>query len=121
MTFTRWEHDSNAESLEEFFEELRQRIMEAQMRIKQFDDKMGEDPDFMWFANSLFPKTLATEGKRVDATARLYKLCRKAYSLAGTELRVDPPLKTAREQLEEAVELGQESVSISSESARDPS
>ena len=59
------------------------------MRVKQFEDKMHEDPDFMWFTNSLFPKTLATEGKRVDASARLMRLVRKAYTLSA-QLEPEP-------------------------------
>lgn len=57
------------------------------MRVKEFDEKIQDDPEFIWFTNSLFPKCLR-EGKRVEANATLLRLCRKAYNL-GSQLQAD--------------------------------
>lgn len=59
------------------------------MRVKDFDDKIHEDLDFVWFFRKHFPETL-TEGKRVDANARLLRLCHTAYNLGGTALEPNP-------------------------------
>ena len=60
------------------------------MRVKEFDDKLHEDPDFVWFTHSLFPKTITGAGKKAEAYSRLLTICRKAYNMAGTNLQADP-------------------------------
>jgi len=60
------------------------------MRVKQFEDKIDVTPEMIWF-RGFFARVCATEGKRVDTSARLMKLCHAAYNMANTgSLEADP-------------------------------
>lgn len=60
------------------------------MRVKQFEDKIDATVEMIWF-RGFFARVCATEGKRVDASARLMKLCHEAYNMANTgPLQADP-------------------------------
>ncbi len=87
---------------------------EVTMRVKEFNEKIQDDTEFVWFTNNLFPRTLR-EGQRVIANANLLRLCRKAYDLGGSPLQADPEPKP------EPVEVpdGGESTSNPSEGQED--
>lgn len=92
------------------------------MRVKDFDDKLHGDVDFIWFTHSHFPATLS-EGKRIDAGARLLRLCRKSYNLAGTVLEANPapapPPAPPPAPAPPEVPDGTESASVGGEGATD--
>ena len=59
------------------------------MRVKDFEDKMNQNLDYIWFLRNHLPSTL-NEGKRVDANARLLRMCVAACAIGGTVLEVTP-------------------------------
>ena len=60
------------------------------MRVKQFEDKIDVTPEMIWF-RGFFARVCATEGKRIDVSARLMKLCHESYNMANAgPLKADP-------------------------------